>query len=440
MGREYYGFGDLRPDSPIKAEIDYADRTFGGTNTLAIFIEPGTRKLAEKPTGPLWSVLGALDLDKASEVDFVLGVLGLKPIGGGPPVAPLGAWPAEEPLLDPRAFRLEDRVATLLETTFPKEVKRARSAADYVKKAHRILAPEEAAKDPIPATRNLAAQEVQFVDDGKILRDYLDFERGTASIFVNVPDVGSTRQQQMMDEMRPKFDAIEREMAAAGYPVQITITGMFAIGYDVFLTLVDGLLASLGISMLVSFLVFFIVLRSWKLGLIALVPNVVPLALTFGFMGISGIQLTPTTVIVYSITLVIADDDTTQYFARFKVIFAEALARGDPDPHRSASLATLRESGLPMFITACAVSLGFLTLMGSRFLGLAHFGLLVGVSLFTAIFGDLFLTPIMLMKWKPRVFKELAAKELVRKHAEAAAAAEVTPAAAETTPGREPRP
>jgi predicted RND superfamily exporter protein len=241
--------------------------------------------------------------------------------------------------------------------------------------------------------------------DSRLMRDYLDEGRNTGAVFVNMPDVGSSRIQAMVDELRPKLDAIEAEMAAAGRPVQITITGMFAIGYDIFETLVDGLLASLGISLLVSYLVFLIVLRSWKLGLMALIPNVVPLTLTFGFMGLSGIQLTPTTVIVYSITLVIADDDTTQYFTRFKAVFTEMVARGERDPHRAAAIATLKESGLPMFITACAVSLGFLTLLASRFLGLAHFGLLVGVSLFTAIFGDLFLTPVMLMKFKPRIFK-----------------------------------
>src|SRR5207248_553339 len=141
----------------------------------------------------------------------------------------------------------------------------------------RILDAEAAAKDPYPPSRALAAQMAEtYLSDPKLMRDYLDAGRSTAAVFVNMPDVGSSRIKEMVDALRPKLDEIEREMAAAGRPVQITITGMFAIGYDIFETLVDGLLASLGITILVSFAVFCVVLRSWKLGLMALVPNVVP--------------------------------------------------------------------------------------------------------------------------------------------------------------------
>jgi predicted RND superfamily exporter protein len=56
-----------------------------------------------------------------------------------------------------------------------------------------------------------------------------------------------------------------------------------------------------------------------------------------------------------------------------------------------------------MFVTTCAVTVGFLALLGSEFLGLAHLGLLIGVSLLAAVFADLFLTPLLLMKLRPRV-------------------------------------
>ena len=391
MGDEYYAFDDLRPGSPIKAEIEYAERTFGGCDPMVVFIEPKQK-------------LG-VDGEPLFQYQMVDGELASVPFYAG-------RWQRREPVLEPEAIRLADRISGMLESRFKADgVKRAFSAADYVKKAHRIFAGAEVAdKDPIPGTRGLVAQELQPVDDGKILRDYIDFDRASLAVFVNMPDVGSSRIRDIVNRLNPLLRSEEAAMAAAGLPVTITITGMFAIGYDIYSTLVTGLLSSLAISILVSFGVFCVVLRSWRLGLMALVPNVVPLTLTFGFMGALGIQLTPTTVIVYSITLVIADDDTTQYFTRFKAVFAEAVARGEPDPYRYCCLLTLRESGLPMFITACAVSLGFLTMLSSQFLGLAHFGVLVGVSLFTAIFGDLFLTPIMLMKWKPRVFKDQAAR------------------------------
>jgi hypothetical protein len=356
VGREYYGFEGLRPESRIKKEIEYAEATYGGCNPLVIFIEPRE-----------------------------------------------GA-PAEAPMLEPEAFRLMDRLAAALEELFPVEVKNALSAADYLKKAHRIFAGAEAADaSPIPPTRALVAQELDFVDDGKILADFLDFERRTAAVAVNLPDVGSTRIRQIMAKLRERIAAEEAETTRRGLPVKLTLTGLVSLSDDIYTTLVLGLLQSLLGAVAVSLAVFSLVLRSWKLGLIALIPNVLPLALTMGFMGALGIQLTPTTVIVFSITLVIADDDTVQYFSRFRLRYLALRAAGEPDPHAAAAFGTLREAGLPMFITSCAVSLGFATLVFSNFLGLADFGVLIGISLFTAIFADLFLAPIMLTRIRPRI-------------------------------------
>jgi predicted RND superfamily exporter protein len=107
-------------------------------------------------------------------------------------------------------------------------------------------------------------------------------------------------------------------------------------------------------------------------------------------------------VLIFSVTLVIADDDTIQYLTRFRRRFL-SLPPDHPDPHREAALATLRDTGMPMFSTTCAISLGFLVLLFSQFLGLAHLGLLIGVSLFTAVFADLFLSPLLLMTIKPRL-------------------------------------
>jgi predicted RND superfamily exporter protein len=71
--------------------------------------------------------------------------------------------------------------------------------------------------------------------------------------------------------------------------------------------------------------------------------------------------------------------------------------------HRRAALETLRECGLPMVVTAIAVSLGFLILVFSQFLGLANFGILVGVSLLTAMVADLFRSPLLLMLLRPKL-------------------------------------
>ncbi len=89
-------------------------------------------------------------------------------------------------------------------------------------------------------------------------------------------------------------------------------------------------------------------------------------------MGLTGIPLKPSTAIAFSLTLTIADDDTIQFLARVRRQLAAAVARGAADAHEAAAIATLRETSLPMFVTACAESVGFLPLALSQFVGLVR--------------------------------------------------------------------
>jgi predicted RND superfamily exporter protein len=302
-------------------------------------------------------------------------------------------------MVTPEALALMDRIAAKLEQDYPDDVKSARSLSEYVKKAHALLAGEDVARSqPLPTTRRLAAQELLAIDDPRALRDVVSFDRSTAAVYVMMPDRGSSHASKIIAELRKYLD---EEQQRTGY--RITLTGIYGIADGIYRSLVGGLAKSLGLSILVSFAVFFAVLRSWRLALIALVPNVLPLVVTVGIMSALRIDIKPSTVIVFSITLVIADDDTIQYLSRWRDRYVALARGGHAEPHAEAALGVLRSAGLPMFVTTCAVAIGFLALLGSEFLGLANLGLLIGVSLLAAVFADLFLTPLLLMKLRPRV-------------------------------------
>jgi uncharacterized protein len=133
------------------------------------------------------------------------------------------------------------------------------------------------------------------------------------------------------------------------------------------------------------------------------VPNVAPVVMVLGFMSLAGIALKPVTVVLFSITLVIAEDDTIQLLSRLRAHYQRALASPVPgvDPHVTAAISCMREVALPILVTSCAVSGGFLLLLFSRFLSPAHLGMLIGATLLAAVFADLFLTPILVMKLRP---------------------------------------
>jgi predicted RND superfamily exporter protein len=349
VGREYYSYDDLRPEGALFQSLRRVESLTGGTVPFAVFIEP---------------------------------------VGAGPRMP--------DAMLEPEAIALVDRIGRRLETDFPDEVRNAGSVAKYLGKAHRLLVGQ--GQGPLPATRRLAAQELAAVDDPRALRHLVATDRATAAVSGMVPDHGSSRAARLIARLREYF---AREEAA--HPYRITLTGIYGIADGIYRTMVGGLVRSLGFAVLISFLTFGLVLRSVRLALVALVPNLLPLLLTLAVMGLLRIDLKPTTVIIFSITLVIADDDTIQYLARFRSRFAELVRAGHPDPHREAALRTLRETAPPMFLTAAVVSAGFAALLFSEFLGLANLGLLIGVSLLSAVFADLFLTPLLLITLRPKL-------------------------------------
>jgi predicted RND superfamily exporter protein len=349
VGREYYSYDDLRPEGATFQSLRRVEGIAGGTVPFAVFVEPAA-----------------------------------------------GSSRAPDAMLEPEAVALVDRIAHRLEADFPDEVRNAGSVAKYLGKAHRLLVGE--GQGPLPATRRLAVQELAAVDDPRALRNLVSTDRATAAVSGMVPDHGSSRASRVIARLRAYFESEE-----AAHPYRITLTGIYGISDGIYRTMVGGLVRSLGFAVLISFLTFGLVLRSVRLALIALVPNLLPLLLTLAVMGLLRIDLKPTTVIIFSITLVIADDDTIQYLARFRSRFAELARAGHREPHREAALLTLRETAPPMFLTAAVVSAGFASLLFSEFLGLANLGLLIGVSLLSAVFADLFLTPLLLITLRPEI-------------------------------------
>ncbi len=343
-------FDDLRPQSQLAREIRTLDGMLGGSVPVAVYVEGKD--------------------------------------GGR----------TQDAMLDPDAIALLDRITTKLETDLGGLVKSATSLSKYLRKAHFLLSPEQATASPLPDTRELVAQEVLLIDDSRALRDVLAADGATAAVQAVAPDHGARATADVIRELRAYLAS---EQARTGY--RITLTGVWSIADGVYRSLVGGLLYSLAGAVLVSFVIFFAVLRSWQLAAAALIPNLLPLVFTFGLMGVLGIELKPSTVILFSITLVIADDDTILYMTRVRQYYLRFAGENRPDPHRAAALEALRHTGVPMFVTASCVALGFGVLVFSEFLALANLGILLAASLWTAVVADLFLSPLIVMKLRPRI-------------------------------------
>lgn len=172
----------------------------------------------------------------------------------------------------------------------------------------------------------------------------------------------------------------------------VTITGTSVIAAEGTQYLVKNLLTSLGIAIvIISFLMAFL-FRSLKMVLVSIVPNFIPLLFTAGVMGILGITIKPSTILVFSIAFGISVDDTIHFLAKFR----QELKNNSHD-FRGCILVALRETGVSMIYTSIVLFFGFSVFAFSQFGGTKALGLLVSFTLLVAMLTNLLILPSFLM-------------------------------------------
>lgn len=145
---------------------------------------------------------------------------------------------------------------------------------------------------------------------------------------------------------------------------------------------------SLGLAVAVVFLCIWIGLRSIKLMLLSVAPNLLPIAGLFGAMGLFGIPLDPATVMVAAIAVGIAVDDTLHLLSSWR----ERIEGGEEN--RGALHAALEVNTPAMLATAMTACVGFLALGLSSFAPIRYFGLLSAGTMAVAVLADLWLLPV----------------------------------------------
>ncbi|MBU0483860.1 MAG: MMPL family transporter [Proteobacteria bacterium] len=188
-------------------------------------------------------------------------------------------------------------------------------------------------------------------------------------------------------------DFLVREMGFADE--QIHFTNMFVLYNNMLQSLFHSQIMTIGIVFLGIMLMFLILFRSFYLALIAIIPNVLPVAVILGSMGWFGIPLDMMTITIASITIGISVDDTIHYIHRFQHEF----------PKDRNYLATVyrchRSIGRAMYYTTVTIIIGFAILVLSNFIPTIYFGLFTGFAMLVALLGDLIMLPKLLMLFKP---------------------------------------
>ncbi|WP_052813023.1 efflux RND transporter permease subunit [Desulfonatronum thioautotrophicum] len=282
----------------------------------------------------------------------------------------------------PEHLQLLDRIQSFLLTL--DGVDATLSFADFVKDMHKSFHDEDPEYHVIPDDANLIAQYLLLYDSSDI-DDYITPTFDHARIMVRLSETSSAKQAELIQAVQEFLDHQE----AGG--IAVRITGNVVQQVNVIQALVRGLFASLAIAVVVIGAVMLFALGSVKIGLLSLIPNLFPLVMTFGFMGLLGIPLDTSTALIAVVALGIAVDDTIHFLTEYN------SQRSMNRPVSEALHQAILLKGMPIIATSIILAIGFGVLVFSSFIPTIYFGLLsIGVML-TALVGDLFLLPAVML-------------------------------------------
>ena len=211
-----------------------------------------------------------------------------------------------------------------------------------------------------------------------------------ARISLRIKDLSATQMDEIMADLEPKISSI---FDPEKYDVIITGTT------KVLLTGTKYLLQNLFISLFLVIILISVFMAwmfsSYKMVLISLIPNLIPLLLTGAIMGFFGIALKPSTILVFSIAFGISVDDTIHFLAKYRqeLILNKGLIK-------KSVFAALKETGVSMLYTSVVLFFGFFIFIASDFGGTVALGLLVSITLLIAMLSNLLLLPALLLTYE----------------------------------------
>ncbi len=183
-------------------------------------------------------------------------------------------------------------------------------------------------------------------------------------------------------------EGIEKHM-----PEDVARVSMTGAVYNLLSTvglLIFDMVRTFGVAFLAISIIMVLLLRDWKLGLIAMAPNLLPIVFILGLMGYADIPIDMMNLMIASIALGIAVDDTIHFLHHYRVHY---------DVHGKVEAAiqhSLQHTGRALVVTSVILSLGFFVYLFSMISGISRFGMLIGLTVIIAVVLDLTMAPALL--------------------------------------------
>ena len=265
--------------------------------------------------------------------------------------------------------------------------RRTTSIVDIVKETHQALGGNDPSFYAIPRERELLAQELLLFEN----TGADDVQRVVDPQFRLTRYSAGSRFRDG-NQLAPVIDKVRSELPEVlGENIDVSVTGTMALISGTMIATGRSLLRTYALAVFVITPLMILLIGSLRLGLVSMVPNLLPIAVTLGIMPIVGWPLDVFTMMVGCIAIGLAVDDTLHFIHGFR---ARLALSGDP---ARAIEETLQTTGRALLYTSVVLCVGFLVLTLSSMSNLRAMGALTAIAIGSAFLLDILVTPALLM-------------------------------------------
>ena len=261
------------------------------------------------------------------------------------------------------------------------------SPAMLTKTINKALNDEQTGAGVFPNEEDYNAIKKQLISNkkNKDIKRIITIDGRYARINGKITDIGSI----VVNERNKKFQEFLKNNINP-QDIEVKITGAAHLIDRNNEYMVNNMIQGFLFSIVVIGILTYFLHRSWKMVLVFILPNFIPLLIIAGIMGFAGIELKAATSLVFSIAFGVATDDTIHFISRLKI----ELGYGKSLIY--AFKRTYFETGKPILLTTFILMGGFVSLMISDFQSTFYFGFLICITIIIAVIADFFLLPVLL--------------------------------------------
>ena len=260
------------------------------------------------------------------------------------------------------------------------------SLATIVKETNRALHENDEKFYTIPKDENLVSQELLLFENSGSddLEDVVDSQFSKARVTIKLPWTDAVKAVEVLEY-------VKKEVETTFPKEKVETTGMIPLLINTFANAIHSSVTSYIIAFVLITFMMILILGSVPLGLLSMIPNLVPIILGLLVMYLFNIPLDMFTLLIGSIAIGLAVDDTIHFLHNFRRYYLET---GD---EAKAIQMTFLTTGKAMVITTVVLSLGFYAYLMAQMISVQNFGLLTGTVIVFALLSDLLLAPALMM-------------------------------------------